>query len=145
MYCPGRPDWEGRVAGFVHPKNGVVIRMSGRRYRASHLAWLYMTGRWPVELIDHKDGDPTNNRWSNLRQADWSTNQQNQRRANNRNLWTRLIGAHFHKASGKFAASITVSADGKKRKVHLGLFDTDVEAHAEYVQAKRKMHPGNTL
>lgn len=38
-----------------------------------------------------------------------------------------------------------VTENGRKKKVYLGLFDTDVSAHAAYVQAKRERHPGNTL
>jgi hypothetical protein len=36
-------------------------------------------------------------------------------------------------------------AQKPKKKVFLGLFDTDTEAHVAYVQAKGERHPGNTL
>lgn len=42
-------------------------------------------------------------------------------------------------------SDITTTTDGKKRKNYLGLFVTDVEAHAAYVEAKRRLHVGNTL
>lgn len=145
LQCPGRPDHVGKSAGTRHPKNGILIRISGKLYRAARLAWFYMTGEWPEDLIDHRDGDPTNNRWLNLRPADWALNQQNKRAATSRNLWTNLLGVSFHAASGKFEANIGVTENGRKKKVYLGLFDTDVEAHAAYVQAKRQRHPGNTL
>lgn len=145
LSCPGRPDLVGRPAGTAHPKNGVLIRLDGRVYRGARLAWFYVTGAWPDDLVDHRDGDPTNNRWLNLRAADWSINQQNQRRANSRNLWTPLLGVSFHRRSGKYEANITVTEGGRKRKKYLGLFPTDTEAHAAYVEAKRALHPGNTL
>lgn len=145
LECPGRPDHVGRQAGTRHLKNGILIRISGKLYRAARLAWFYVTGQWPDDLIDHQDGDPTNNRWLNLRPADWAVNQQNKRRATSRNLWTNLLGVSFHAASGKYEANIGVTENGRKKKVYLGLFDTDVAAHAAYVQAKRERHPGNTL
>lgn len=53
--------------------------------------------------------------------------------------------AASHRASGKYEANIGISVAGKKRKKYLGLFDTDAEAHAAYVAAKRELHAGNTL
>jgi HNH endonuclease len=43
--------------------------MSGVRYIAGRLAWLYMLGRWPDHEAKHADGDPANDRWGNLRAA----------------------------------------------------------------------------
>lgn len=36
-----------------------------------------MTGKWPKEEIDHKDRDPSNDRWCNLREATSSQNKYN--------------------------------------------------------------------
>ena len=44
------------------------------KYLAHRLAWLYVTGSWPSQDIDHIDGDPTNNRFANLREV---THQEN--------------------------------------------------------------------
>lgn len=38
-------------------------------YIRSRLAWFYMTGKWPVDQIDHKDRNSLNDRFENLREA----------------------------------------------------------------------------
>lgn len=63
----------GSRAGSVehrHTRNPFVfIRINGRRYRAHILAYLYMTGRWPVPeaRAPHDDGNSVNNAWSNIK------------------------------------------------------------------------------
>lgn len=145
LNCGKRTDLVGTQAGSVGSHGHLTIKVDGLRYAAHRLAFFYMSGHWPTALVDHKDGDPANNRWVNLRDASHSVNQQNQRTATSRNLWTTYLGVHFHKASGKYEANITVSKDGKKRKVYLGLHKTPEEAHAAYLAAKRIHHEGNQL
>jgi HNH endonuclease len=38
------------------------------KHFAHRVAWLWMTGEWPVAEIEHKDGNRSNNRWGNLRE-----------------------------------------------------------------------------
>ena len=73
----------GKVAGCV------TTTMQGRRYRliklggellyAHRIAWLYMTGAWPREYIDHVNGDGLDNSWANLREATRAENGHNSR------------------------------------------------------------------
>lgn len=58
-------------------KKRVRIRIDGKLYIASRLAWLYVTGKWPENEIDHRDRDPMNNRWKNLRDLTHEANLQN--------------------------------------------------------------------
>lgn len=143
--CKSKPSMVGEVAGYLRPKDGIVIRINGVRYRAGRLAWFYMTGEWPYEVIDHVDGDPSNNRWSNLRSVDIQTNAQNRRSASASKQDGNPIGAYLHKKSGKYQAGLTATILGKKRSIYLGLYDSPDEAHAVYVEVKRMLHQGSTM
>lgn len=59
----------GATLGCENGRGYKRVKIDGRRYMMHNLAWLYMTGGLPKEKIDHKDGDPSNNKWSNLRPA----------------------------------------------------------------------------
>jgi hypothetical protein len=125
----GRPD-----------KRGYMWVGIDRRVRSVHrLAWLYVHGSWPLNEIDHIDGDKGNNRIENLRDVTRSTNQQNFRVAR-RGTRSGLLGAWMHPC-GRWTSQIVV--DGQRR--HLGLFDTPEQAHAAYLAAKRSHHAGCTI
>jgi hypothetical protein len=117
----------GSVAGYVQ------VRVQGRNYRAHQLAWLYMTGRWGRPMIDHRDGNSTNNRWSNLRQATASRNNANRRRPGNNTSGYK--GAVLCRKSGRWHAFIR----SRGRRIYLGSFSTPQAAHAAYVTAARKL------
>lgn len=70
----------GQRAGTVRPDGYRTIRLGGRAYYASRLACAWMLGKWPDEEMDHIDRDPTNDKWSNLREATSSLNKRNQGR-----------------------------------------------------------------
>jgi hypothetical protein len=63
-------------AGSLDSCGYPCLDIDGKRYKAHRLAWLWMTGSWPEPEIDHRNGDPSDNRWVNLREA---TSQQNKR------------------------------------------------------------------
>ena len=128
----------GDVAGYVDPRGYIQIGIDGSLHRANRLAWLYMTGEWPAGDVDHRDTDGANNRWLNLRDVSRSVNMQNRRRANTNNK-TGLLGVSSIR--NRFHATIWL---GKKQRL-LGAFDTAEEAHATYVEAKRRLHAGCTI
>lgn len=57
-----------------------VVGLDYKTYKQHRLIWLYMTGVLPVQEVDHRDGDGTNNTWANLRLASSSENSMNQRK-----------------------------------------------------------------
>jgi hypothetical protein len=64
-------------AGTLRKDGRHQIRLEGKCYLASRLAWLYMTGKWPTQQIDHIDRKPGNDKWTNLRSASPSENLKN--------------------------------------------------------------------
>lgn len=128
----------GATAGSVSNEGYVLIKIGRTRYLAHRLAWLYVTGKWPCGEIDHKDGNRANNAFGNLRDVTKVVNSQNRRKAAAGSA-TGVLGVTLLRA--KFVAQIT--AQGKHR--HIGVFPTTEQAHAAYIDAKRQLHPGNTL
>jgi hypothetical protein len=113
----------GDEAGYLDSNGYRKIRIGYVKYCAHRLAWLYVTGAWPAALVDHINGNPSDNRWKNLREADHSTNGANQRRQRGRE---RPRGVYLSAAKGRFTAELKVR--GEKR--YLGSFAT-IEQAAE--------------
>jgi len=132
--CPWPRRHNGKQAGVPRGSRGNYIRIAiaGTRYYAHRLAWLYMTGRWPSLQIDHKDGNPQNNKWDNLREASQSQNSANKKRC----------AAHLPKGvsrasrSHRYAAKITKDY----RTTSLGSFPSPEEAHDAYTSAAKIIH-----
>lgn len=68
--------WAGKKAGTLIGTGYRSIRIHGKPYRASRVAWALKSGKWPEKYIDHINGQKDDNRWCNLREA---TNQENVR------------------------------------------------------------------
>lgn len=127
---------QGSVAGTSGAMGYIRVCVDGRDYLLHRLVWLAVHGRWPSEGLDHIDGNPSNNRLSNLREATQGENMQNQRMAQR---GKNLLGAY--KRGSRWTACICVNG----RQKHLGQFDTEELAHAAYVAAKRIHHPFGML
>lgn len=124
----------GQVAGSRNPNNGnVQIRVSGRLYLAHRLAYLYMTGEWPKDEIDHDDGNRSNNCWRNLRPATHAENHQNEKRRTDNK--TGCSGVH-RREDGLYEARVNVNLE---RHV-LGFFENLSEAVAARIAAKARLH-----
>ena len=140
---PNKRTCIGDIAGNHQPivggKYRIRIRFQGVTYRAHRLAWLYMTGIWPNNEIDHIDGDSINNSFSNLRDVDKHNNIQNQTKANKRNILG-ILGVS--KVKTGYAAQIKIP-NGKSK--NLGIFETSELAHSAYLEAKRKYHISCTI
>lgn len=133
----------GKPSGSVSGKKTLggywQIKVDHISYRAHRLAWLYVYGKWPANMIDHIDGNPLNNSISNLRDVTRSVNVQNVKRARANNKLG-LLGVSRNR--NKFQAAIKTE-DGKRH--YLGTYQTPELAHEAYLSAKRKLHQGCTI
>ena len=111
-----------------------VIYVLGKQYKAHRLAWLYMTGKWPNNHIDHINRNKIDNRFLNLREADDSNN--------NKNMGLKKVntsgykGVHYYKARSNWMAAIR--ADGKRK--FLGYVKTAKEAGNAYDNYAKANH-----
>lgn len=132
----GKKKITGKKAGFVS-LGYVRIGIFGRKITAGVLAWMIITGEVPEGIVDHRNGDPLDNRWLNLRLAN--------RVENNRNCKTRKtsvlgIKGVQRRKSGKFSAKIHIAG----KQTYLGVFDTAEDASAAYEKAA-KLHHGEFM
>jgi hypothetical protein len=91
-----------------------------------------MTGKWPSDEIDFIDGNPMNNKWSNLREASRGQNKQNSRCP--RNNKTGFKGVVKRARGGRYEANIFVNG----QTIYLGHFDTPELANNAYYYAAQK-------
>jgi len=124
----------GEVAGSVGARGYVLIGIDGTVYRACRLVWLYVYGIWPTNDMDHINGDRSDDRFANLREATRSENNQNLRGPRSSNKSGFLGVCRYRK---KWHAQIKVNGE----RIHLGYFNDPEEAHLVYLAAKLVMHP----
>ena len=121
---------KGVIAGAKPRSDGyLLIRVYGNLYLAHRLAWLYMTGTWPENDIDHINCVRDDNRFINLRGA---TRTQNLRNSKPQKGGTsRFKGVYFDARRCKWVSGIQVN----KKQIFLGYFDVEKEAAAAYAKA----------
>jgi HNH endonuclease len=130
----GAPAGTKTAQGYLH------FKFRGRRYLAHRVAWALQHGCWPAGLIDHKDGNRSNNAAGNLRDVTPSINSQNQRTAHSSSR-SGLMGVNWRQDKRRWQA--TIRELGKS--THIGYFCTADEAHTAYLLRKRAAHAGCTI
>lgn len=124
----------GKQAACLSNKGYVVIRIKGKTYLAHRLAWLFETGEWPADGIDHVNGIKTDNRLENLRECNQSQNLANRgKSSNNKSGWK---GVSWVSSKAKWRSQICV----RRQTLHLGYFDDVKEAAESYIFAALEHH-----
>lgn len=122
----------GKRAGTPSGAGYVSIGIDGRSYGAHRLAWYWMTGVFPAEIIDHKNRIKSDNRWANLRHTTQSNNMAN--------------AVSWRKKSALPKGVILVPGRGKPylakikkngKTISIGYFNSPEEASAAY---QKKSH-----
>jgi hypothetical protein len=133
-----RHDLIGKKAGSPTNTGYWAISIDNKKRLAHRLAWLYVTGEWPIEHIDHKDGNKQNNSFANLRAVSRFENLQNMREPTKANK-SNFLGVSAHQ--GKWRAQICVNG----KRIRKSGFDTPKEAHEMYLTLKRIYHTTCTI
>lgn len=126
----------GDVAGCIRD-NGFGIKywtlvLNRRHLKAHRVAFFLMTGQWPHEVIDHKNGDGTDNRFENLRLATYSENSRNKKAQ--RGSVSGLKGVVYLSGPGiknRFRSTIYLNG----RSCRLGHYPDAISAHEAYCSA----------
>jgi hypothetical protein len=134
--------WNSRFAGkpalcTLSSKGYLAGRILGRTVKAHRAAWAVAYGEWPERQIDHINGDRSDNRLSNLRQASNSQNCCNQRPRPGASRF-KGVSPYFirERNTGRWLAKIY--KDG--REIVLGRFDCEREAAIAYNEAAIRLH-----
>ena len=129
-----RSDLIGKQAGSPHSSGYISITIHNKKRLAHRLAWFYMKGVWPVNHIDHIDGNKINNAFSNLRDVTRSENLHNVYKAKKNNK-INLLGVCAYQ--GKWCMQITIN----RVRTRVTGFNTPEKAHEAYLKAKLVYHP----
>jgi hypothetical protein len=86
------------------------------------MAWFLFSGKWPENMIDHKNGIRSDNRIENLREATHFQNCQNAKKPSTNT--TGIKGVSFNKSKKTYFAYITIH----NRFTSIGNYKTIEEA-----------------
>ena len=134
----------GAVAGSFKT-NGRAGKLYGRitirrrEYLMHRLAFLYMTGDFPEDQVDHEDGNGLNNVWSNLRAVTRTENSKNVRKTRANTSGT--TGVCWDKRSRRWYAYLGHNS----RHMNLGQFHNKEDAIAarEAAEVTYDFHPNH--
>lgn len=116
----------GDIAGTT-TSDYVKMCIDGKRYWAHRLAWLYVYGEWPERDLDHINGNGSDNRIDNLRQATKKQNMRNVKRHDDGCSGLKGV-TYCGRRKSKWVAQINVDGFHK----YLGRFSCPAAAHFAY-------------
>lgn len=120
------------LAGSIDNKGYKRISLDKKRYKVHRIVWYYHHQIWPINQIDHIDGNKLNNRIENLRDVSSSINMYNKQKAYKNNT-TGFLGVT--KSGTKFVARLRVG----NKLIHLGTHPTKEIAHEVYKNKKSEI------
>jgi hypothetical protein len=103
-----------------------MMAVGDNKILAQRLAWVWMTGKWPQDEIDHINGNRADNRWSNLREADRSQQSQNGKIRSSNKMGR--LGVFYDKSRDQYTASIEIR--GRRWRKRFATLDEAIAARA---------------
>lgn len=122
----------GKKTGYVDARGYVRIGVYGKLRYAHQLAWIHTHGSIDSETIDHINGNPSDNRISNLRAASEAENIRNSRVGSNNRSGYKNVSSQGEKWCVK------IQKDGKVYR--FGPFSEIEEAARVAAERRVKLH-----
>lgn len=115
-----------KKSGFKMLDGYMGIVFKKKHYRLHHIIWCLAYGEFPKNEINHINGIRDDNRLCNLEDITHRNNCNKSKRHRNGNLF----GCYYHKKNKNWISQIRINGKIK----HLGVFQTDIEAHNSYLK-----------
>lgn len=123
----------GTPLGFRNGNGYLRAGVDGRQVYVHQIAWALATGHWSDKIIDHRNGDKTDNRLANLREC---TQAENTRNSTRRSHSGQPYKGVRRTRAGTWQARIRID----NKEVYLGTFGTPEQAHEAYAKGAQRYH-----
>lgn len=128
--------WTSKKAKTSYVIIRITLNGKAKGYQAHRLAMLYTDGKFPLEDVDHIDGDGLSNARINLREVTALENHKNYPMQSNNT--SGCVGVYWHKETQKWKAEIRVNG----KQIYGGLFinKKDAIARRKRMEIEYKFH-----
>ena len=130
--------YAGMECGYLNSNGYLRVVIGGKDYRLHRVAWALYYNYIP-NVIDHINRIKVDNRIENLRDINHQLNNLNSNKR--KGLTSKYKGVYKHKLSGKWNCQCMVNG----KKIHVGVFDTEYQAHEAYVIEMKKHHGAGVI
>ncbi len=135
---------KGNINEGGYRQTALGVNGIGRNFKFSQIIAMTFLGHEPNGhdlVVDHINGDKSDDRVENLRIVSHRANLSTCFRSDRETLSSKYLGICFHNRDKKWQAQITIN--GKQK--YLGSFKTEIEAHNAYQKALKQKQDGSTL
>ena len=127
---PGRKP--SLLVGHTRKDGYVAFCLDQQMFYLHRVAWAITYGRWPKETIDHINGNPSDNRLCNLREATYKENLANKKSGRGKSNY---LGVSLS-ATNRWVAQLSVNG----HRFCLGTYDDEIDAAKAYDKKAKEVH-----